>query len=196
MRRLRSSLEFSVRRMVVDLARVRAPPHRILVRGRRGLRGETAVQLVAEFCPCPAHPPLGQGRLIGDRLCVSSKKCQMVQLLAAFLRAALPSTSAGQLTLPGPTARGPRRPSLCLSTGAAMFVVIQAERWQAGALARQRGATRHQLAGSGWRRELGLILVLGTPSVCQGPGSRLSCSGQVPLGKSGSCLLPPASHWA
>ena len=39
MRRLRSSLEFSVRRVVVDLARVRAPPHRILVRRRRGLRG-------------------------------------------------------------------------------------------------------------------------------------------------------------
>ena len=50
MRRLRSSLEFSVRRVVVDLARVSAPPHRILVRRRRGLRGgrgETAVQLVA-----------------------------------------------------------------------------------------------------------------------------------------------------
>ena len=50
MRRLRSSLEFSVRRVVVDLARVCAPPHRILVRRRRGLRGgggETAVQLVA-----------------------------------------------------------------------------------------------------------------------------------------------------
>ena len=40
MKRLRSSLEFSVRRVVVDLARVCAPPHRILVRGRRGLRGE------------------------------------------------------------------------------------------------------------------------------------------------------------
>ena len=39
MRRLRSSLEFSERRVVVDLARVSAPPHRILVRRRRGLRG-------------------------------------------------------------------------------------------------------------------------------------------------------------
>ena len=39
MLRLRSSLEFRVRRMVVDLARLCAPPHRILVRRRRGLRG-------------------------------------------------------------------------------------------------------------------------------------------------------------
>ena len=60
-------------------------------------------------------------------MCVSLMRKWILQLLRAFEPWQLCSIAGshfGQLVVPCSAARGPRRPSLCLSTGAAMFVVI------------------------------------------------------------------------